>query len=249
MATAENLIIIAAAFLLAGLVKGVTGLGMPTVSLAILTATLGLKPAMALLLVPSFVTNVWQALAGGNLIAILRRLWPLLIALCLATWLGVGVLARSRSDLLAALLGLVVLSYAVTGLSRIELPQPGRMEPWLSPLVGAASGMLNGMTGSFVVPGVLYLQSLGLPRQAFIQAMGVLFATSTMALAASLGDRRLLSIDLALLSAGAVIPALIGMGVGRTVGRRLSENLFRTIFFSALLLIGAYIVITALRSA
>ncbi len=248
MATAENLIIIAAAFLLAGLVKGVTGLGMPTVSLAILTATLGLKPAMALLLVPSFVTNVWQALAGGSLIVIMRRLWPLLIALCLATWLGVGVLARSRSDLLAALLGLVVLSYAVTGLAKIELPRPGRMEGWLSPLVGAVSGMLNGMTGSFVVPGVLYLQSLGLPRQAFIQAMGVLFATSTMALAASLGDRRLLSIDLALLSAGAVIPALIGMGVGRTVGRRLSESVFRTIFFSALLLIGAYIAITALRS-
>jgi uncharacterized membrane protein YfcA len=153
MATAENLFIIAAAFLLAGLVKGVTGLGMPTVSLAILTATLGLKPAMALLLVPSFVTNVWQALAGGNLIAIIRRLWPLLIALCLATWLGVGVLAGSRSDLLAALLGLVVLSYAVTGLAKVELPRPGRMEGWLSPLVGAVSGMLNGMTVP-VVPGV-----------------------------------------------------------------------------------------------
>jgi uncharacterized membrane protein YfcA len=243
MATVENGIIIAAAFLLAGLVKGVTGLGMPTVSLAILTAALGLKPAMALLLVPAFVTNVWQALVGGHLGAILRRLWPLLLPLCLTTWLGVSVLARARSDLLAGLLGLAVLVYAVTGLTRIELPPPGRREGWLTPLVGAASGLLNGMTGAFVVPGVLYLQSLGLPREAFIQAMGVLFATSVTALAASLGNLQLLSPELALMSAGAVVPALVGMGLGQIVRRRLSDEVFRRIFFSALLLIGGYIVI------
>jgi hypothetical protein len=96
---------------------------------------------------------------------------------------------------------------------------------------------------------VLYLQSLGLPREAFIQAMGVLFGTSVTALAAALGNRQLLSIDLALLSAGAVPPALIGMGLGQLVRRRLSEEGFRTIFFTALLLIGAHIVASALRSA
>jgi len=243
MATIENATIIAATFLLAGLVKGVTGLGMPTISLTILTATLGLKPAMALLLVPSFVTNVWQALAGGSLLAILRRLWPFLLAMFLTTWLGVAVLARSRSDLLAGLLGVAVLVYAVTGLASLELPRPGRREGWLTPLVGAVSGLLNGMTGAFVVPGVLYLQSLGLPRDAFIQGMGVLFATAVTALAVALGNRQLLSPDLALLSAGAVIPGLIGMGLGQIVRRRLSESLFRTIFFSALLMIGTYIVV------
>jgi uncharacterized membrane protein YfcA len=142
----------------------------------------------------------------------------------------------------------MVLVYAVTGLTRIELPQPGRREGWLTPLVGAVSGLLNGMTGAFVVPGVLYLQSLALPREAFIQAMGVLFATSVTALAASLGNRQLLSPELALLSAGAVIPALVGMGLGQIVRRRLSDNVFRTIFFSALLLIGTYIVVNALRA-
>ena len=128
MATVENGIIIAATFLLAGLVKGVTGLGMPTVSLTILTAALGLKPAMALLLVPSFVTNVWQALVGGNLLAILRRLWPFLVALCLTTLPGVTVLARSRSDLFAGLLGVAALVYAITALpgSSCRGPATGR---------------------------------------------------------------------------------------------------------------------------
>jgi uncharacterized membrane protein YfcA len=76
--------------------------------------------------------------------------------------------------------------------------------------------------------------------------MGVLFATSVTALAACLGNRQLLTLDLGLLSAGAVVPALIGMGLGQIVRRRLSESLFRRIFFSALLVIGAYIIFTAL---
>ena len=67
------LIAVALTFLLAGAVKGIIGMGLPTVSLALLTIVVGLPQAMALLLVPSFVTNVWQGLSGGHGRAILRR--------------------------------------------------------------------------------------------------------------------------------------------------------------------------------
>src|SRR4029079_17154940 len=125
---------------------------------------------------------------------------------------------------------------------------PGRLEPWLSPVVGAVSGILNGMTGSFVVPGVMYLQSLKFPRDGFIQSMGVLFTTSTIALAFALHDRHLLTGELAILSAGAVIPALAGMVTGQVVRKYLSEQMFRTVFFAVLLVLGAYIVVRALKA-
>ena len=70
-----TILAIAAAFLIAGTVKGVIGLGLPTVSLALLAVLIDLPTAMALLLVPSFVTNLWQAMVGGNGGAILRRFW------------------------------------------------------------------------------------------------------------------------------------------------------------------------------
>jgi uncharacterized membrane protein YfcA len=239
------MVVVALTFLLAGLVKGVTGLGLPSVSLALLTATLGLKPAMAILLIPSFVTNVWQAFVGGNLLAILGRLWSLLLVLCLATWLGVGILAKANADGLAGLLGVVLAGYAVFGLMRLDPPSPGRWEPWLSPLVGAGSGLLNGMTGSFVVPGVFYLQSLRFSRDGLIQSMGVLFTTSTIALGVALGDQGLLSKELGILSAGGVVPAILGMMAGQSVRRRLSETMFRTVFFAALFVLGAYIAVRA----
>jgi uncharacterized membrane protein YfcA len=240
------MVIVALTFLLAGSVKGVTGLGLPSVSLAILTATLGLKAAMAILIVPSFVTNVWQAAVGGHLAVILRRTWALLLAVCVGTWLGVGVLAKANADLLAGLLGAVLCIYALLGLAKVEPGSPGRLEPMLSPLVGALSGVLNGMTGSFVVPGVLYLQSLGFPRDGFIQSMGVLFTTSTIALAFALHDRQLLTGELAMLSAGAVIPALAGLVAGQVVRKYLSEQMFRMVFFAVLFALGAYIMVRAL---
>jgi hypothetical protein len=61
-----TVIVVSGAFLIAGAVKGVIGLGLPTVSLGLLTVALDLQTAMALLVVPSLVTNLWQSVVGGN---------------------------------------------------------------------------------------------------------------------------------------------------------------------------------------
>src|SRR3546814_10582306 len=79
---------IAGTFVLAGAVKGVVGFGLPTVSLALLTVAFGLPQAMALMLAPAFVTNLWQALAGGRSLVLLRRLWPFLLMATVTVWLG-----------------------------------------------------------------------------------------------------------------------------------------------------------------
>jgi uncharacterized membrane protein YfcA len=120
-----------------------------------------------------------------------------------------------------------------------------RQEVWLGPLIGSANGILTGMTGSFVVPGVLFLQGIGLSRDMLIQAMGMLFTASTLALAVALQGNHLLTTELGILSAAGLVPALIGMVLGQRIRQRLSEQLFRRIFFIALLLLGAYIVVNA----
>ena len=167
MWTPESLIIIGLTFFIAGSVKGVIGLGLPTVALALLTATYGLKPAMALLLIPSLVTNVWQGVVGGAFIDLMRRLWSMLLLICVATWFGVHVLAMADTALLSALLGGLLCVYAGLSLARVTVPGPGRSEPWISPVIGAVNGVLTGMTGSFVVPSVIYLQALGLAARRF----------------------------------------------------------------------------------
>lgn len=235
-------------FLLAGMVKGVIGLGLPTVSLALLTVAFDLPSAMALLLVPSFVTNLWQAVVGGNGRAIVIRIWPFLLMATATVWIGAAALTRVDLRLLTALLGVLLVTYAVVNLGGIRLTIPARHEAWAGPLVGSANGVLTGMTGSFVVPGVMFLQAIGLSRDMLIQAMGMLFAASTIALAAALQKASFLTVENGMLSCAAVLPAIAGMVLGQKIRRKLSEPHFRKAFFIALLVLGGYIIAGALKS-
>ena len=230
------------------MVKGVIGLGLPAVSLAVLTIAFDLPSAMSLLLVPSFVTNLWQSLAGGHGKAILLRLWPFLVPATATVWIGAQALTRMDLLMLTALLGVLLVTYSMANLRGFQLAIPARHETWVGPLVGVANGVLTGLTGSSVVPGVMFLQAIGLSRDMLVQAMGILFTTSTLALAVALQKANILTIEHGILSFGAVLTAILGMILGQRVRSTLSERRFRKVFFVALLVLGAYIVASALAS-
>jgi uncharacterized membrane protein YfcA len=236
---------IAGTFLIAGLVKGVIGLGLPSITLGILTVVLDLPSAMALLLVPSFVTNLWQGATGGNGAIIIKRLWLFLTLATLCVMLGAWAWAHVELTSLSALLGLLLGAYGLMSLLGVRFSVDPLKERWLGPVLGVVNGILTGLTGSFVVPGVLFLQGIGLPRDVLVQAMGILFTLSTLALALALGGHGMLTIDHGALSVAGVVPALLGMVVGQRIRQRLSEQLFRRVFFGALLLLGIYIVTNA----
>jgi uncharacterized membrane protein YfcA len=129
-----TILAIAGIFALAGAVKGVIGLGLPTVSLALLTTLLDLPLAMVLLLVPSYVTNFWQAGTGGNAKGILLRLWPFLVMATGTVWLGATALTRVDLDLLSALLGGLLVVYSAVSLA-VQLPcvKKHGLDPCLAP--------------------------------------------------------------------------------------------------------------------
>jgi len=245
--TEVTTLIVAGTFLLAGTVKGVIGLGLPTVSLAILTVVLDLPGAMALLLVPSFVTNLWQASAGGNARLLLLRLWPFLLCASLTVWIGAMALIRIDLALLSALLGALLMIYAGISLAGVKLHIAARWESWGGPLAGLINGLLTGMTGSFVVPGVMYLNGLGLSREQLLQAMGMLFTLSTLMLALALGRYDMIGAAQLLDSSMALLPAAVGMLLGQAIRAVISESVFRRIFFFSLLALGAYITFNAIR--
>lgn len=236
-------------FFLAGTVKGVIGLGLPAVGVGILTALLDLTTAMTLILIPAFVTNVWQAIAGGGISAILRRTWPFLLMATVTVWIGALALTRINLSLLSALLGVLLVFYALLNMAGVRFSLNPRQAVWAGPLLGAVNGILTGMTGNFAVPGVLFLQAIGLSRDQLIQAMGMLFSVSTMALALALKRNEFLTLPLATLSAIAVLPAIGGMLFGQSIRKRLSEQLFRRAFFLGLLALGSYIAGRSLLAA
>ena len=248
MWTPEIFTIIIFTFVLAGFVKGVTGLGLPTVALALLAAFLGLGPAIVLMLVPSLVTNIWQALAGGAFVEILRRQWPMLITGSIVT-VGFSVFAASvNTSYLLMLLGVVLCLYSGISLFTPQIALSAKTENWLSPVVGLMTGALTGLTGTFVVPSVPYFQALGLSPRLLVQTMGVWFTIATLSLGLGLTGTGLLSGDLVQLSMIAIIPALSGMWLGQRVRNRLPAKKFRKVFFTTLFALGLYIALKAIVS-
>src|SRR5262245_10723308 len=242
----STLVAIAGAFLLAGFVKGGIGLGLPTVSIGLLGLVMTPAQAAALLVVPSLVTNVWQAAVGGGLLALARRLWPMLSGICIGTAVGVMILPHDESGRATVWLGLALLVYAAFGLMKGHFVVPPRMEIWLGLLMGVATGAITVATGIFVIPGTPYLHSLSLERDKLVQALGASFTVSTVTLAAALAYIGHLGTSLAGPSIVALAAALVGMWLGQLTRGKIKEETFRVWFFVGLLLLGGHLALRGL---
>lgn len=230
-------------FVLAGLTKGVLGLGLPTVAMSLLALLMTPAEAAALLLIPSLLTNVWQFCAGPSPWPTFTRLLPLQLALVPGTLLSIPLLTGGDGAGLAAALGAVLVAYGLVGWTGWRLLAPGRHEGKVAPLVGFVTGLITGMTGVFVLPAVPYLQSLALDREQLIEALGLTFTVATLALLMGLWWQDALAVERLGASSLLLLPALLGMALGQRLRQRLDERLFRRLFFGGLLLLGAYAVL------
>ena len=246
MWTVETVALVTVTFLVGGFIKGATGLGLPPVALAFMAAPLGVKAAMGIMLGPCVVTNIWQTFAGPSLRELVKRLWSYLAAGCVGIWFGVTILAGSSGNFLLGALGIFLTLYSAVSLMSPQLPPPGEKERVLSPVFGGLGGIMFGMTGTFLVPGILYLQTLGLNRHMMVQALGLTFLTISTALAAAMMRHNLVPQDIALLGLFAVAPTALGIWAGTRYRSNISEAQFRKLFFIALLGVGLYLVVRAI---
>lgn len=235
------IIFIFAVFVLAGFVKGVLGLGLPTISMGLLAVVMAPGQAAAMLVVPSLVTNFWQMVAGPSFWALVKRLGPMLAAACIGTWLGAGWLTGPNARYGAIALGLSLIVYAALSLSAVRLSIPRDKEIWLGPIAGLLTGLITAATGVFVIPAIVYLQGIGLEKEELVQALGLSFIVSTVALSFNLVAAGVLNVSLASTAVIALIAALAGMWIGQVVRLKLDQATFRRWFFIGLLLLGIYL--------
>lgn len=225
-------------FLLAGLVKGVTGMGLPTVAMGLLGTAMAPAAAAAMLIIPSLLTNVWQLLAGPNAWSLVRRFWPMMLGIVLGTVGGAALLVKVDPLWSGLALGVALIGYAGYALLAPAFSIAARAEPWLSPAVGVLTGAITGATGVFVMPAVPYLQALRLDKDELVQALGLSFTVSTVALAAGLLLHGAFRVEQLGLSTLAIVPALTGMWLGQKIRSRISARRFRQCFLLFLLVLG-----------
>lgn len=237
----QSILVIVGAFILAGLAKGVIGLGLPTISMGLLATVMSPAKAAAILIIPSLVTNVWQALDGPHLRRCLRQLWPMFLGVCLGTWAGAGWLTGPFARYGAGALGLALVVYAAIGLSAIRVAIPARHRLWTGIVTGILTGLLTAATGVFVLPAIVYLQGIGMEKDELVQALGLSFTVSTIALSFNLAAGGVLSTMMSANVVVAMLAALAGMWLGQIMRRRIDPATFRRWFFISLLILGCYL--------
>lgn len=235
------LIFIAAALLLAGFVKGALGLGLPTVSVGLLAVAMPPGRALAIVIVPAVITNIWQTFVGPYLRDISKRLWPLMLGTAVGICLNAAALSHPQTRIGNIALGALLVLYAVLGLTRFAFTVAQRHEKWVGGVVGLITGLISAATGVQVVPSVPYMQAIGLEKDELVQALGVFFTVATVTLAFNLTSSGLLSTATALPGAIAMACAFIGMFIGQSVRSRLPADTFRRVFLIAMILLGLYL--------
>ena len=233
------LALVAAIFAFAGWIKGVIGLGLPTIATGMLGLFMAPVQAASIVVLPAVLTNVWQMCAGPDLDGLLRRLWPMLTCVVLGTVATAGIVARADVHLTVGLLGMALMAYALHALIGTSIRVERRAESLIGALAGLMTGIISGTTGVFVVPTVPFLQAIDLDRDELVQAIGITAFTSAAALALGLGVHGALSGDSALPALVALAAGLAGMGIGQVVRGWLSLDMFRRCVLLGLLGLGA----------
>ena len=237
----SSLILIAAVFALAGFVKGVIGLGLPTVSMGLLAVAMPPVQALAIVIAPALVTNIWQTFVGGYLRDIIRRLWPLMIGTALAIWSSGSLMTGPYARYGTIVLGGLLVIYGAISLAKVRFRVAQENEKVVGGIVGLVTGVVAAATGVQVIPSMPFMQSIGMEKDELIQALGVYFTVCTLAQAFNLSTAGILNSSIALSGIVAMVMAFAGMFLGQAVRTRMNPEQFRHWFLIAMMLLGVYI--------
>jgi len=243
--TLTQIALITGILVLAGLTKGVLGVGLPLVAVPLLAQVVPVPLAIMTLAVSTVMSNGFQALQGGRLGPVFSRFWTLFVPLVAALFFGARLLVDLDERKLGLILGTVLILFTVLnrfpGIFQVTV----RHERLISPLVGLVSGLLGGVSSFYGPPLLMYLVALKLPKDFFISAVSTALFLGALPLIVSLWIYGAMGRQEFILSALSVVPVFAGLLVGQAIQKRMPQEVFRKGLLVILLLTGASLILRA----
>ncbi len=225
-------------FLFAGVVKGVLGIGLPTISISMLAQFADPRVAIALLLLPALVTNVWQIYRGGRIVRSARLLWPFVTTMAVVMFISSLFAARASTKLLIAGIGVMVVLWTITSLIRSPPQVPEKLHRPVQVFSGFAAGLSGGLTAIWSPPMVMYLLSIRCEKDDFVRFTGFIILCGTVPLTLGYIANGLLDKPLALASALMIVPTWAGFFIGEYLRKFLGGKQFQTVVLVVFCLMG-----------
>ncbi|HAT85041.1 sulfite exporter TauE/SafE family protein [Cohaesibacter gelatinilyticus] len=238
-----QIIAIILTYLSAAFAKGISGLGFSTMCLPFLAMTVGLKDALSLVIIPSVLANLIIMHGAGQFTQTIQRFHLMLLATIPGLLIGLWILDVIDGGMAGALLGGILIIWCLVSFAKPDFRLKPSLENPLGVISGFLTGVVNGLTGSQVMPSLPYLMALGLNRQMFVQAMNCSFTLSSFVMALGLMKLDLFSIDAVLVSLIGTFFAFLGLKLGESYRSRLSTEMFRRTVLVMLSMMGASLII------
>jgi uncharacterized membrane protein YfcA len=216
-------------FVFGGLVKGVTGVGLPLVLVPLASQFVDVPVAVALVSVSMVATNVVQTMEGGGTWPAVRQLWPIVVPLAVGALIGTHLLLSIDRHRLNLIIGVSFLLLATLLLCAPRLRISPRTARWSGPAIGFGAGLLGGMSAIFGPPMIAFMVGLGVDPDTFVKRMAILALTASTTMLLVLGGSGSMSGGDFLMSAAALIPIQLGMPLGRWLRGRIKPESFRVL--------------------
>jgi uncharacterized protein len=235
-----------AGLLFGGLSKGALGVGLPLIAIPFLSLAMPVPQALVVLTMPMVVTNIYQALQGGNLRPVVQRFWPMAAAMSAGIVIGAQILARLDPKTLYLIMGSIVMIQPALKLMRPHTVISENIERWLGPVVGGFAGVVGGMSGFYGPVLLVYLASLRLQKDFFTATVAMLFLTGGIVLAAALAQVGVMNTNDLLMSTLACIPAFLGIFWGQKIRARINQAQFEKALTMTMFIMGLSLLYKAL---
>ena len=229
-------------FLVAGVIKGTVGIGLPTVSISLLSQFLDPRLAISLILLPVVISNAWQCVRSGQFVATFRRYGVMAVCLIVFIYLSASMAHRISTSTLTLIMGGAVVAFSALGLSS-RLPRlPERWDRVGQIVCGCTAGVLGGITAIWGPPLILFLLARRVEKDDFIRAIGVLFTVGGLPLFVSFWQAGRFGGEIAFVSVLMVIPAIAGFFAGERLRNTLNAERFQTVLLVMFLFLGLNLV-------
>jgi uncharacterized membrane protein YfcA len=203
-----------------------------------MTFVMPLEQALAIMVLPTMVTNVWQAIYGGGFVRLMKRFWTMALTATVALFAIALPFGHLGSEQALSWVGVLLTLYSLAALTKWRPAVSRRTERWANPVVGALSGALCGFTGVAAVPFLPYMQSLEMNRHDLVQALGVMFLFLIGGLTIALVWQGAFHFDTTVSGVAALAPTMLGMWLGQKGREAASPETFRKVFVFGMLALG-----------
>ncbi len=213
----------------AAFVKGATGFAMPMIMISGLATFLPGEFALALLILPTLVTNVIQAFGGGlgHAKDAALRYWRYIAIVLVFIAVSAQMVSVMPQQVLFLALGLAISGFALWQLSGRRISVPLHLKTRIEIIVGTIAGIVGGLSGVWGPPTVAYLSASGATKDESVRVQGVVYFAGACVLTLAHLRSGVLNAQTLPLSAAAVGPAMLGLVIGIQARGRMDEQLFR----------------------